>query len=616
VSAGAAAHEDEVLGKVYDARLARRLLEFVAPQWALIILSVLLMFVVTAAALAQPYLIKLLIDDHILRGDARGITRLALAYLLAFLVELAARYGQLYSMERTGQNVILALRGRVFSHLQGLDPAFFDRYPVGRLMTRVTTDVESLADLFSSGVVSLLGDSVKLVAIVAILWWLDWRLALVTFTVAPVLFLLSALIRGRIRGTYRDVRRRIARINAYLQEAISGMILLQLFRREDRSRGDFEEINRDHRDAELRSVVYESAFSAIIELVGTLAVALILWYGGTQILRGALTFGTLVAFIEYTGRFFAPIRDLSGFYAVMQAAMASLERIFALLDTRATITGPAAGTSLEPARGRIEFDRVEFAYRPGETVLHDVSLRIEPGERLAIVGATGAGKTTLIKLLMRLYDPISGSIRIDGRDLRDLPLAYLRRQVGVVLQDHFLFSGTIAGNIGFGDAGLSPARIEEAARLVHAHDFIRRLPGGYGAIVRERGNNLSVGQKQLVSFARAVAYDPSILILDEATSSVDTETELMIQDALRQLLKGRTSLIIAHRLSTIVGADRILVFHHGRLAEGGDHASLLARGGIYARLYQIQFSAEAVPTDGSSASRRAPAASLPEPGLA
>jgi ATP-binding cassette subfamily B protein len=606
-------HEDEVLGKAYDARLARRLLEFVAPQGTLIALSVFLMFVVTAAALTQPYLIKLLIDDHILKAEARGIAGLALAYLLLFLVELAARYGQLYSMERTGQNVILALRGRIFSQLQGLDQAFFDRYPVGRLMTRVTTDVEALADLFSSGVVSLLGDSIKLVAIVAILWWLDWRLALVTFTVAPLLFLLSAAFRGRIRRTYREVRRRIARINAYLQEAISGVLILQLFRREDRSRSEFEGINRDHRDAELRSVVYESAFSAIIELVGTLAVALILWQGGGQILRGVLTFGTLVAFIEYTGRFFAPIRDLSGFYAVMQAAMASLERIFALLDTQATIVGPAVPAPSGPARGRIEFDRVGFAYRPGEKVLHGVAFRVEPGERVAIVGATGAGKTTLIKLLIRLYDTTSGAIRIDGRDLRDLPLSYLRRQVGVVLQDHFLFSGTISGNIAFGDAALSPARIEEAARLVHAHDFIRRLPGGYGETVRERGNNLSVGQKQLVSFARALAYDPSILVLDEATSSVDTETEILIQGALRRLLKGRTSLVIAHRLSTIVGADRILVFHHGRLVEEGTHAALLARRGIYARLYQIQFGLEAAAMDGVRSPRQAPAASLPEP---
>jgi ATP-binding cassette, subfamily B, multidrug efflux pump len=602
-----AAHpDDEVLGKAYDARLARRLVEYVAPQSRLIALSILLMFVVLAAQLAQPYLIKLLIDDHILKGDTRGLVTVVLLYSIVLLVELAARYGQLYSMERTGQNVILALRDRIFTHMQRLDTAFFDRYPVGRLMTRVTTDVESLADLFSSGVVSLLGDSLKLVAIVGILWWLDWRLALVTLTMVPCLFGLSFLFRARIRGTYREVRRRIARINAHLQESISGMLLIQLFRREGVNLRDFEEINRDHRDAELKSVVYESSFSAIIELVGTLATALIVWYGGGQILRGTLTFGTLVAFIEYTARFFAPIRDLSGFYAVLQAAMASLERIFALLDTRPAIVSPEALAPPTRAAGRILFDAVRFAYRPGEEVLHGISLRVEPGERVAVVGATGSGKTTLVKLLIRLYDPTSGAIRLDGRDLRSLPLPYLRRQVGVVMQDHFMVTGTIAGNIAFGDESLSRARIEEAARQAHADAFIRTLPSKYGEPVRERGNNLSVGQKQLLSFARALAYDPAILVLDEATSSVDTETEILIQDALRKLLKGRTSIVIAHRLSTIAGADRILVFHHGRLVEEGTHDALRSRGGVYDRLYQLQFATEQAVPGGDAAPDLAP----------
>ena len=586
-------HEEEVLGKAYDARLVRRMAEYVAPQSRLIAGSVLLMFVVMGAQLLQPFLIKLLIDDHILAGDSRGVAGLALVYFLALTVELLARYGQLYAMELTGQNVIRHLRDRVFRHLLSLDSAFFDRYPVGRLMTRVTTDIESLADLFSSGVVSLLGDSVKLVAIVALLWWLDWRLACVAFAICPVLFLLSVLFRGRIRQAYRDVRRRIARMNAYLQESISGVLLVQLFRREAISRREFADINADHRDADLRSVVYESSFSAIIELVGTVAAALILWYGGGQILRGALTFGTLVAFLEYTARFFGPIRDLSGFYAVLQAAMASLERIFALLDERPAIVAPPADAPApERARGRIEFEDVRFAYRPGEEVLHGVSLRVEPGERVAIVGATGSGKTTLIKLLIRLYDPASGSIRIDGRDIRSLPLQHLRRQVGVVLQDHFLFTGSVAFNIAFADPALSQERIEAAARAVHADGFIDRLPGGYAAPVRERGGNLSVGQKQLVSFARALAFDPAILVLDEATSSVDTETEIRIQDALLRLMKGRTSLVIAHRLSTIVGADRILVVHHGRIVEEGTHRALLERRGIYHRLYQLQFDPE------------------------
>ena len=584
-------HDEEVLGKAYDARLVRRMAEHVRPQFRLIAASVLLMFVVMGAQLLQPYLIKLLIDDHILAGEARGVTALALLYLLALSIELVARYAQLYSMELTGQNVIHRLRDRLFRHLASLDSAFFDRYPVGRLMTRVTTDIESLADLFSSGVVSLLGDSVKLLAIVAILWWLDWRLACVAFAICPVLFLLSYMFRGRIRQAYRDVRRRIARMNAYLQESISGMLLVQLFRRQAISRSEFGAINEDHRDADLRSVVYESAFSAIIELVGTVAAALILWYGGGQILRGALTFGTLVAFLEYTARFFGPIRDLSGFYAVLQAAMASLERIFALLDERPVIVAPAdapAGRAL----GRIEFDEVRFAYRPGEDVLHGISLRADPGERVAIVGATGSGKTTLIKLLIRLYDPVAGVIRIDGRDIRTLPLSFLRRQVGVVLQDHFLFTGSVASNIAFADPSLSREAVQAAARAVHADRFIERLPGGYDAEVRERGGNMSTGQKQLLSFARILAADPAILVLDEATSSVDTETELQIQDALQRLMKGRTSLVIAHRLSTIVGADRILVMHHGRIVEEGTHRVLLERRGIYHRLYQLQFDPE------------------------
>jgi ATP-binding cassette, subfamily B, multidrug efflux pump len=587
----APAHEDDIAGRVYDARLVRRLKQYVLPQSPLLLVSTALMFVVMGAQLLQPWIMKLLIDEHLLRSDVSGVARLALLYFLSFGVEMVARFGQLYTMERTGQNVIRDLRCRVFAHLQSLDSSFFDAHPVGRLMTRVTTDVESLADLFASGAVSLLGDVVKLGAIVVLLWWLDWRLALVTFTAMPILFVLSVLFRGRIRQSYRDVRRRIARINAFLQESISGMLLAQLYRREPEDRREFEAINRDHRDAEIRSVVYESTFSAVVELVGILATAAIIWYGGGRIAGGALTFGTLVAFLEYTARFFGPIRDLSGFYAVLQAAMASLERLFDLLDTEPTLVAraPAAPGVAVDAPGRIGFDRVSFAYVPGEEILHDVSFEVEPGMTMALVGATGAGKTTVIKLLLRLYDPTGGRILLDGRDLGEMPPETVRRRIGVVMQDHFLITGTIADNIAFGDAHLSRERIVAAARQVHADPFVRAFPRGYEELVRERGGNLSVGQKQLLSLARAVASDPSVLILDEATSSVDTETELLIQDALRQVLRGRTSIIIAHRLSTILAADRILVFHHGRLAEAGRHAELLARGGLYARLCELQF---------------------------
>jgi len=597
--------DDEVAGRVYDARLVRRLLAYVLPEITLMAASVSLMFLVMGAQLAQPWLLKRLIDEHLVTGQGAGIGRLALLFLLAFAVEQAARYSQIYTMERTGQNVIRALRAQVFGHLQRMDAAFFDATPVGRLMTRVTTDVESLADLFASGAVSLLGDVVKLVAIIGLLWWMDPRLALVTFAVMPVLFALSFLFRGRIRESYRDVRRRIARINAFLQEAVGGMLLVQLFRREPADRAEFASINRAHRDAELRAVIYESSFSAVIELVGTLATAAIIGYGGWRVAAGALTLGTLVAFLEYTGRFFGPIRDLSGFYAVLQAAMASLERIFALLDTEPSIRSGAVAPA-DPAApnapvgrprpapaatpsGLIEFDHVRFAYRPGQEVLRDVSFRVEPGRTVAMVGATGAGKTTINKLLIRLYDPTSGTIRLDGVDIRSLALDDLRRRVGVVMQDHFLVTGTIADNIAFGDRTLDREAIEAAARLVHADTFVRALEHGYDELVRERGGNLSVGQKQLLSLARAVAADPAILVLDEATSSIDTETESLIQDALRQVLRGRTSIVIAHRLSTILAADRIFVFHHGRLVEEGRHADLFALKGIYARLCELQF---------------------------
>jgi len=576
--------------RVLDARLLRRIVRYLRPYRALVAGSFALLLAASGAQLAQPYLIKIAIDDYIREGRLDGLALPAGLFLLALAAEFLLRFALTYTLERTGQNVVLDLRMEVFSHLQRLPAAFVDRHPVGRLMTRVTSDVEALNEAFTSGVVLILADLVKVVGIVVILVWMDWRLALVTFSIVPPMLLLSAYFRVRIRGAYRKVRRMIARLNGFLQEHVSGMRLIQLFSRERRSMREFEEVNREHLEAELSAVRYDSVFSAAVELVGSVVLAAIVWAGGWRILGGGITFGTLVAFIQYAQRFFEPIQELSQRYAVMQAAMAAAERIFGLLDERATIESPVHPRPM-PARlrGEIEFDRVTFGYRPDEPVLREVSFRVRPGERLAVVGWTGAGKSTLIRLLVRLYDVTAGRVLLDGVDVRDYDLAALRRSVGIVLQDTFLFAGTVGGNISLGDSRISEDKIREAARLVHADRFIDRLPGGLAEEVRERGSNFSVGEKQLLAFARALAFDPAVLVLDEATSSVDPATERRIQEALEVLLEGRTAIIIAHRLATIRGADRILVMHHGRLAEQGTHEELMARpDGIYRSLYSLQ----------------------------
>ena len=592
-AAAAAAHlpeDDELVGRAYDARLMRRLLRFVLPQRGLLLLSLGLLGVVSAAELAQPYLLKLVIDGPVASRTLRGLDLLAGAYAAVLATELFFRFFQVTVTERIGQNVVFDLRTRLFAHLQTLSSSYFDRNPVGRLMTRVTTDVESLSEFFSLEVVTILVDFVKLAAIVAILLWMNVRLALVTLGIVPVLFITSFYFRQRLRDCYRAVRTRIARINSALQEAISGMRVVQLFRRERRQAEEFDAINSDHRDADMRSVLYDSAFSAAVELVGTVAVGLIIWYGGGSILRGAMTFGTLVAFLEYTNRFFVPIRDLAAKYSVLQSAMASSERIFALLDTASEIVPPGSPCPMpDDGGGAIEFRDVWFAYRPGEWVLRGISFSIAPGERVALVGATGAGKSSIIRLLIRLYDAQRGRILVDGVDVRDADLSSLRRRVGIVLQDHYLFQGTIERNLTLGDPRISPRKARSAAAVSGAEGFILALPKGYEEEVRERGSNFSVGQKQLLSFARALAYDPRILVLDEATSSVDSETESQIQKAMGRLLAGRTSVIVAHRLSTVAGCDRIIVIHHGEIREEGTHSQLLQRGELYAALCRLQF---------------------------
>lgn len=583
-------HDEDSLGKVYDRQLIARLWCYVQPHRTLLALSIVLLFLVSVAQLVQPYIVKLVIDEFITKQRSEGLGLMVFAFLGALIAEFLLRWMQLYVLERTGQNVVFDIRTEAFAHLQRLPSSFFDRNPVGRLMTRVTTDVEAIHEAFTSGLVLILADLVKLAGIVAILLWMDWRLALVTFAIVPSMAFVTWRFGIPLRRAYRTVRLLVARLNAFLQENVSGMRIVQLFVREREAAERFGEINREHRDAQLDSVRFDSMFSAIAELVGSITLAAIVWAGGWRILAGAITFGTLVAFIDYAGKFFRPLQELSQRYTTMQSAMASAERIFNLLDTERTIVSPADPRRIEQRlRGEIEFDHVTFGYREGQPVLHDVTFRIRPGERVGIVGWTGSGKSTLIRLLVRLYDVSKGRILVDGVDVRDYDLHDLRRGVGVVLQDHFLFSGTVASNISLGDPRIDAGRVHAAARSVRADRFIERLPQAFDEPVRERGSNFSMGERQLLSFARAVAFDPAVLVLDEATASVDPETEHRIQSALGEMLLGRTSIVIAHRLVTVRHVDRILVLHHGRLSEQGSHDELVAReGGIYRALYELQ----------------------------
>ena len=591
-------HEEEVLGKAYDARLMRRLLGYLRPHKWYVIGALLALVGDAVTQLAPPYLVKIAIDRYIAQGDLAGVNNIAVVYLAVLVASFSLEYAQTYMMQMIGQRIMFDMRMQIYTHLQRLDLSFYDRNPVGRLMTRVTTDVDVINDLFTSGVVAAFGDLFMLVGIMITLLWMDWRLALIAFSVLPLILVLAQWFRRNVRESYRKVRLRIARINAFLNEHINGMATVQLFRREEVNYGRFEFINREHRDANVEQIFYYAVFLPAVEFVAAIATGLILWYGGGFVLNGTLTLGSLVAFILYAGRFFRPISDMSEKFNTLQAAMASSERIFQLLDTDVAIQSPQSKVQRlqsrvqsPHSRGHIVFDKVSFAYKGDDYVLRDVSFEVKPGERVGIVGATGAGKSTLISLLLRFYDVTSGRIMIDGVDIRDMDLGNLRKMFGLVLQDVHLFSGTIAGNIRLGDDSINDARVRDAAHAVHAHRFIESLPGGYDARVAERGATLSVGQKQLLSFARALAFDPAVLILDEATSSVDTETELLIRDALHVLMSDRTTLAIAHRLSTIQDMDKILVFHKGRLCEAGSHQRLLGLRGIYYKLFQLQYKA-------------------------
>jgi ATP-binding cassette subfamily B protein len=586
--------QDDVLGKAYDARLMRRLLVYLRPHLGAVALAFVAILGGSLVDLAQPIVTQQAIDIYIATGDLEGLNRLALLFLALIAVNFVCEYFQTYILQNTGQHIMRTIRMQVYGHLQRLDVRFYDRNPVGRLMTRVTTDVDALNDLFASGVVTVFGDVLVLAGIMIVMLVMDWRLALVAFTVMPLIAWATAWFRRHVRESYRQVRGLVARLNAFLQEHITGMSTVQLFGQETRVSRRFDAINRDHRDANIQSIFFYAVFYPIIELLAATSGALIILVGGGWALDGAVSLGVLVAFLQYSRRFFQPISDLSEKFNILQAAMAASERIFGLLDTPAVIESPAAPTRLGPQTpARIEFEGVWFAYDGEHYVLRDVSFTIAPGQRIGIVGATGSGKTTLINLLLRFYDVNRGRIRIDGVDIREIDLAELRALFGLVLQDVHLFSGTVAQNIALGNEAIDRERIRRAAAAVHADRFIEALPGGYDAAVAERGATLSMGQKQLLSFARALAFDPRILLLDEATSSIDTETEALIQDALHVLMAGRTTLAIAHRLSTIQDVDKILVLHKGELRESGTHQELVARRGLYYKLYLLQYPASA-----------------------
>ncbi len=587
--------DEEVLGKAYDARLMRRLLRYLRPYRWQVAGAIVLLIAWSFLQIVGPWLTQIALDEAIPAGDTSLLARLAAVFLATHVAAFFLLYIQTVLTTWLGQRVMYDLRTEIFEKLQRLDLRFFDKNPVGRLMTRITSDVETLNELFSSGVVAAFGDVFTLAFILSAMVYMDWRLALVTFSVLPFVALTAFLFRAKIRVVYRDVRVRLARINAYLHERITGIAVVKLFNREEADARRLGEINQHYLEAHLRSITYYALFFPIIELFTAIALALIIWRGGVSILEGVLTVGVLAAFIQYARRFFRPIQDLSEKYNLLQGAMASSERIFRLLDRPIETNDPEAPVDLPtPVRGKIEFRNVWFAYGKDDLgewdwVLKGVSLTAEPGERLAIVGHTGAGKTTIINLLMRFYEPQKGEILLDGVPIDRLRLDDLREHIGLVLQDVFLFSQGVGYNIRLGSDGISEDRVREAAERVGAASFIERLPDGYDQELGERGASISVGERQLVSFARALAFDPQVLVLDEATSSVDSEIEARIEEATHEVMAGRTSIVIAHRLSTVQGAGHIIVLHHGELVESGTHQELLEAEGLYARLHELQF---------------------------
>ena len=581
--------EEEILGKAYDAKLMKRLLGYVKPYKRFVIFAILLNIVVAALGPIRPYLTKIAVDDYIANSDYHGLFIISLILFGSLIFQAVIQYFLTYFTQYLGQKTLYDLRTQIFNHIQKLALKFFDRTPIGRLVTRATNDVEALGELFSSGIVMVFSDIFIIFWILGFMFFMDFNLSLVTLSVLPVLIYGTFLFRKKARESYRDVRLHLARLNSYMQEHVTGMSVVQIFNKENDEFKKFSAINSDYRQVNIKSIFYYAVFYPSVELLSSIAIGLIIWYGGGEIIQGTLTIGVLFAFIQYTEMFFRPIRDLSEKYNIMQTAMASSERVFKLLDNQTMIRNPENPVKLENVKGKIEFKNVWFAYNEDDYVLKDISIDINPGERIAIVGHTGAGKTSIINILTRFYDISKGEILLDGVNIEKIDKRDLRKYISMVLQDVFLFSGNIKSNINLNDDEISNQRVIEAARIVGADKFIAELPQKYGEEVKERGATLSVGQKQLISFARALAYNPKILILDEATSSIDTESELLIKQAIEKLLVGRTAIVIAHRLSTIQNADKIIVLHKGEIRETGNHQQLLAKKGIYYKLYQLQY---------------------------
>ncbi|HUV05151.1 MAG TPA: ABC transporter ATP-binding protein [Armatimonadota bacterium] len=584
-------YDDEVLGKAFDARLTRRALVFVLPYKKQLGIALAAMLVTAGTALVSPHLMQVAIDDGIKAENVRVVTATALIYIVTYLIRWFSQYWQTIFISILGQHVVNDIRQKLFSHIQGLSLDFFDRREVGRIIARLTSDVGALNMLITSGVLSLVTDFMTLIGIVIIMLKKSLMLSLLTFTLMPLMAVVTAVFRGRARLAYRDVRKKVATVTAHVAENVSGVKVVKSFSREGENLQRFEQVNRENRDAFMRAQAISAAFSPTMEIISWIGIAMIYWYGGLQAIYGTLKVGVLVAFIAYMHQFFAPMRNMSAFYQNMQSAMAGAERIFDIFDTEPSVRDKPGANELPQIQGNVEFRNVNFAY--DETpVLKDVSFTAKAGETIALVGPTGAGKTTIINLLARQYDIQSGSILIDGCDVRDVTTKSLRSQMGIVPQDSFLFPGSVRENIRYGRLDATDGEVEAAAKAVGAHEFIMELPEGYETDVREGGSKLSSGQKQVVSFARALLADPRILILDEATSSVDTQTEMLIQEAIRKLLKGRTSFVIAHRLSTVIEAGCILVIDDGRIVESGKHEELLRNDGLYRRLYDMQFSFE------------------------